>query len=1226
MAIKINCLLSNTPYYEDIKSAIMYFANEMLDNDKQPTVQALYNKARKGGVEIDKNSFAYAYNQAFGQADDTAFSTTDEVNEWAGEEYKKLLKETVDAALGEAPKQKEIGSLSPEQSVVKTIAKLFSMNSTDAAPATKTIMREMQDIMTKWAKSKTESKSKATPSIFETLTDFFNLQEKGFETLQGTINNLETLHFEIKKSIREFVKDLDAAATDKMTEIEKEQLIDSYDEYTKELMNSVYDIVLSKGEQARLLNEMLKQEGLVIGDGNFLDKNGNISWSKVGGENGDPKLVKAKVKELLMDGVKDEQGKTVKYNEQQATQLAEYFERIYTKKRNDVIENRINKANTPIAKNPKAAIIASFMDSLEWGQLVEQFKIDALNNNNATISDLKDKLEEYINNDPMLSVLPESYKKEVIDKFEKIATAKGQPNKTLLKNTKATIISSFIQSLGEFKISRNAKGDDITTTDWKRLINKFRTDALNNNQATVNDLRTRLAEYINSDTKLSTLPKSYINEVLTQFEKIALAKMKGKAAKRTAIDKLMNFADLNKGNAFNAETNAALLETLDISEIDQETLVRVQALAQAMSQLNKGGLSPTSMQYLQDFIHFNTQKLVTKNIRNKSFLASFLNAIGANLKAIATSFLIAPISISENITTSLGTSLGQTAALAKRGQFGTQSVLEYFRGFLTGAFDIGEANMDYDRIIRNTLPSSDSYNIATFLKSYANLFTEPSWQKGGEAFLQTIGSVAAVVNSLGKVVLNAFDNAAVSAMFYKGTMIGLYDNVEKYYGKDEAMRVLKGVKGMKNNQVVQDYIDANLPTLIATVEQGLGKKLNVLQRANIKSDLKRKAIEIVLMDSNLPNMTEDLAALIVNDAIISGMKMAKIFNGKQNMIQEGVLGAPTNSLYKGAEALRAVPTTLYERGEKNIKEGKVLKGSTIQLAGDYSSFFSGLFAYGISRFLVLGKTAIPGVGLMDYYGTRSALKDLEAKNPLLKSKDAAQRQNIDATERQKYDAAKQQSEQILIRQLGGFVLLAAMVALKAVKPPEEDENYWDKIFDRLMETREGRKIVRRLLTIPMSAIEYGEKVKEQSENYYGSKSENYREAEKIALEYLENTVTQDNSQSLPIEIISAMKYAKSGQKSEAAQRAFMNKLFPSYDINFDEKITKTMNTLNGVISGDLQMNKLNEETQKEIYRAINTGEGFYWFANEWLRLGLFESATRRKEKGILDNRFAEPKK
>lgn len=1143
MAIKINCLLSNTPYYEDIKSAIMYFANEMLDNDKQPTVQALYNKARKGGIEIDKNSFAYAYNQAFGQADDTAFSTTDEVNEWAGEEYKKLLKETVDAALGEAPKQKEIGSLSPEQSVVKTIAKLFSMNSTDAAPATKTIMREMQDIMTKWAKSKTESKSKATPSIFETLTDFFNLQEKGFETLQGTINNLETLHFEIKKSIREFVKDLDAAATDKMTEIEKEQLIDSYDEYTKELMNSVYDIVLSKGEQARLLNEMLKQEGLVIGDGNFLDKNGNISWSKVGGENGDPKLVKVKVKELLMDGVKDEQGKTVKYNEQQATQLAEYFERIYTKKRNDVIENRINKANNPVAKN-----------------------------------------------------------------------------------TKATIISSFIQSLGEFKISRNAKGDDITTTDWKRLINKFRTDALNNNQATVNDLKTRLAEYINSDPKLSTLPKSYINEVLTQFEKIALAKMKGKAAKRTAIDKLMNFADLNKGNAFNAETNAALLETLDISEIDQETLVRVQALSQAMSQLNKGGLSPTSMQYLQDFIHFNTQKLVTKNIRNKSFLASFLNAIGANLKAIATSFLIAPISISENITTSLGTSLGQTAALAKRGQFGTQSVLEYFRGFLTGAFDIGEANMDYDRIIRNTLPSSDSYNISTFLKSYSNLFTDFGSETAKEAFLQTIGGVAAVVNSLGKVVLNAFDNAAVSAMFYKGTMIGLYDNVEKYYGKDEAMRVLRGVKGMKNNQVVQNYIDANLPTLITTVEQGLGKKLNALQRANIKSDLKRKAIEIVLMDSNLPNMTEDLAALIVNDAIMSGMKMAKIFNGKQNMIQEGVLGAPTNSLYKGAEALRAVPTTLYERGEKNIKEGKVLKGSTIQLAGDYSSFFSGLFAYGISRFLVLGKTAIPGVGLMDYYGTRSALKDLEAKNPLLKSKDASQRQNIDATERQKYDAAKQQSEQILIRQLGGFVLLAAMVALKAAKPPEEDENYWDKIFDRLMETREGRKIVRRLLTIPMSAIEYGEKVKEQSENYYGSKSQNYREAEKIALEYLENTVTQDNSQSLPIEIISAMKYAKSGQKSEAAQRAFMNKLFPSYDINFDEKLTKTMNTLNGVISGDLQMNKLNEETQKEIYRAINTGEGVDWFANEWLRLGLFESATRRKEKGILDNRFAEPKK
>jgi hypothetical protein len=84
----------------------------------------------------------------------------------------------------------------------------------------------------------------------------------------------------------------------------------------------------------------------------------------------------------------------------------------------------------------------------------------------------------------------------------------------------------------------------------------------------------------------------------------------------------------------------------------------------------------------------------------------------------------------------------------------------------------------------------------------------------------------------------------------------------------------------------------------------------------------------------------------------------------------------------------------------------------------------------------------------------------------------------------------------------------------------------------------------------------------------------------------------------------------------------MQKLFPSSDVNFDEKITKTMNAFSGAISGDMTQSQKDQEVTKAIYKAINEGEGLDWYINEATRFGVYN----RIKRGLLDNRYSEEAK
>ena len=1148
MAIKLNCLISNTPYFNTAVEATQFFAGQQINSKKPVDISTLYSVARDGGLEIDRESFAVVYDKAFSQFNDRDFTSSDDVETWGGAPYKEMINETVRKAVGiPTETTKEIGQLSPENAVLQAVDSLFSAQFANTSTETKSIMRDLQDIMKKYVGNLVEKSPKSKTSIHDTVQSFFASEKQNFETLEGTVNNLETLHAEIKNAINQFVEDLSTKETnEKFTEEKKQELIDKYTEFVQPIMDGVYDIVLSKGEQNRLLNNILGQANLLINGENFLNKNGGISWAKVGGENGNPDLVQQKVKEILTEGVKNERGETVQYDEQTAERLSEYVGRLYAKKREQVIADRINNDN----------------------------------------------------------------------------------NKEVTKGQKNTIITDFIKSLGEVKISRDAKGNDIVATDWKRLIEQLRKTQTETGNTTIQKLKDKLSDYMNDpENGLDKLTDEDKNEILENFEKIAQSKLTGKKRKRGAINKLVKFVDMNQkttdngnqiGRAFDENTSGALLDLLEVSELDQKDIDEVRKLTEVLKMAGNQNVAPSTLIYTANKIQSSIQRITNKNIRNKTFLSRLFHLLGAYPKALVSTLLYNPVGVFENISTGQGQSTLLSARLLSLGvkKEAIEDAKTFWRGMLTGAFGGGEANLLSDNTVRNNIPSSDVYNLMQFGKSFYDVIKNPKDKKAwGDLAEQILASPASLLNSIGKLALASFDSGYMATNIYKNFQLSMYDQVKQRYGKEEAMKILKGVRGIKNNETIQTAIDKRMDKTIEQLEQATGKKATALQKANIRADLQRQATIFVVLDELGTEITPQQAAELVTTAINSAVMNAKVFNGKKNMAIAD-WDVVNKGLYGIADIARLAPNSLYKSAEESNKKGNYNKGATKNLGADTIGSVFGLFANGISRFLALGKALVPVLGLYDLASTNSAINKLVKQNPLLKSASVDDIENVDQETRDKYDAAVNQKKTIIGRQIAGTIMAMAMAYLRYGADDDEEKNKFNEVLDNLMTTKEGRRIVRRFLPIALSGDMFVEKaIKDYSKN-------DKKALVSLIKDYVNTTLTPDGSNSIIMDMLDAINYSKKGQIGNNLQRTFIQKLFPASDINFDEKVTKTMNAFAGAIDGDMSKSKADEAVTKGIYSAVNNGDGLDWYINEATRFGVYS----RLKRGILDNRYSDESK
>lgn len=260
---KLNCLLKDTTI---IKSAVEYI--EALIGEAQTVNEAsinyLYNKARKEGIEMDFESFAFAYSQVKNSLDpnEEFMTSEDDINKSSP----KDIENAVENILKEA-KEKEISNLSPEKQVLLNLLKLF--NTSIKEPGGKSVMRELQDVVLKKTLSLLDkemlSKVATKPTFNELIKLIVENNEIGIEKTDGSMNTVASLVKAVKEEIASIESEIPAS---KKAE---------FQQFTKAIESGLMDIVLSNSEIKSLINNSL------IDNGFFKVINGKkvVDWGKV---------------------------------------------------------------------------------------------------------------------------------------------------------------------------------------------------------------------------------------------------------------------------------------------------------------------------------------------------------------------------------------------------------------------------------------------------------------------------------------------------------------------------------------------------------------------------------------------------------------------------------------------------------------------------------------------------------------------------------------------------------------------------------------------------------------------------------------------------------------------------------------------------------------------------------------------------------------------------------
>jgi|688.fasta_scaffold59866_1 hypothetical protein len=1155
---KINCLIKDTNVFENLKTEILAFSKELIDKKGSAKVNQVYSAMRKQGYEVDIESFGIAYGKAFELVDEIDregyISQNEDIDEWSGIAYQNALNRAVKK---DRTGEDMIGNLSPTQSAMARIADLFGGKSKDLR--TKTIQKQMLDIMLKWANNvqsqRGETEKKDKKDVIKTIEEYFNFENIGIKTLSGSLNNLATLKSDILKSMNDVIFSIQNR--EDLSDEQKIDLENEYREFSQPFIKSINNIILSTADNQQLLNKVLSNSDLLDENNeNFINKNGKISWNKVGGESGNVQFVRGAFRSLLDKGkIKDEKGNKLDLTEEQKDILEEHFAYIYKEKRDAVIANR------------------------------------------AKAQAKKDSKEK---------ALPQG------------SSGKSSPAITVDK-----LISEFIKSIGNFAVSKDAKGNAIAKTDWRTLKDDLRKDLANGNTKTIDSLVKQF------DDKLKELyPKSTEAERKYTVDKLRQkleSTIKGRQIKKSALDKLTTLIDMQGGIAFESDTNQAVLALLNVKSLDDASMKKLQGLVKMLNTLSQSKIGSSNYVRTANMINYQIRKIISANSEKSVNAGGRVARILESWVRSASGLLLTGLKgISENVVTAFVNNLITSLRLGyvTRGSslLSLKGTIDAFSSF--SQTTIGSSSSESGRLgdvnVVNSVSTSERYNINQLvvrLKDLLSNVSKGNFKKSqiGDILEEIATLIPSISNTFTRVILSAPDSAYTNSMLGKNMQLTIYDILSKSHGKDVALKAIKGMRGYRNNQTLMAEFNKVYNETLADYEKLSGDKMTPMQKRALKNDIAETLTTMVLQDVTNNKISKQEAETIVRVAIHSASDTAQRFHGKKDL-DIGGIGIASVTLSATSAMTKSINKHLAKQ-EKNIKEGKVNKALWNKAFGAYANIQFAQFMTGIGRFLSMGlKTSILG-SLGDKGGI--AMKEANEKSGGMISKLINNPTNItkiDENDLIKYFGASQQKKQLIGRAIASAITTTAFAfLLKAImESGDDDDDDWkdsSRIFiETLMKSREGRAIVQRLLAIDMGLIVF------MNNAINGS---NKKEGAVQAGEYVANALTADGAESVLERINKSIGYLKESENNmegvgKAAAPIVADKLFTPYDINIAEKWYKTAETIRQATEKKTKIADRIKKLNKEIYKDSKEN-GISYFADIATRKGLINTLNRWNE-------------
>jgi len=515
------------------------------------------------------------------------------------------------------------------------------------------------------------------------------------------------------------------------------------------------------------------------------------------------------------------------------------------------------------------------------------------------------------------------------------------------KQEAKTFITSIMKEAGYGKELKDGK----TVIDWKKLSNETGSvlDIYNNIDRVMRD-----KGY--SDSVIDGVQDSFVNELNDLNAKIVEWRLKQMENKSEALNRASNkktdlkrLAELNNLGIFQSAHDKLLSSVVGISDLQAQDLADLEELAKAASNLyreidkNYGNdvFASSALQTIQRHI----DRIVQRNINNKSVLMRIISAIKNFMDILLTGMLMGPLTIMENWLSGIKETM--TPILSGKAKFTNTEDREVYRSVLADVIVRGQA---YGEEVGSFAPR----------ELYSNSLR---WKWKGGTLKDKAESVLYGLMAPARLGLLGFDSANKAVITNKTFHNAMYQALLQH-GKteEEAANILnEALHGKKFEDAKTDASD-----ILNNINTQLSAKYAIPVN---NSTITRLANDLVKANLNTDGLFTDRAKAI--EIVVSTLK------GSYHVAGYGLGHEPNNPLSKMIKDAR----DRMVKGEEKLRSAKKWDRLAWHKLG--STFMNGMilrFTGGATNWVVLRAQSGLGLGIASGFLGGNANADIDFKN------------------------------------------------------------------------------------------------------------------------------------------------------------------------------------------------------------------------------------------------------
>lgn len=620
MPIKGSCLLFDTELKERLHRYVEYVAYGRAKKGVSATLGPVYALIRKAGIEVDLPTVGEVYNDVMPR-DDANFSSESEIYDYVGKTWAQDISKIVE--MEDLFGQVQIGEEKPERAVVEMLMRaLYNDMVTDNR--TVSDMKALQKALADGIKrklGKLDGKKATKQDMVTLIEQALGWEKMGVVDLNGHLNSIEDLFNHMKRELQN--------ATNEIRESEDENVVDRWDEYIKNLETATYQLLFRRNDARQVRDEALIKKGFGVKRGNkeVLDFNKLAAYGSI-----------STMRRTAVDAFID-----AGFTPNQATRVADTLEQEFYDLKADVVERQTQNVEK-FAKGAKKLVLNNAgLNHLLAGKTMAEWVKDQ---NVETVEELAKKayaeladtnyapqvkrkavqlLDQFFNEN--YARVNEVEAQKVIDDI----LGKGTPNE---KTAIEWIKENGIQNQDELytAIDNALAGRDISPQ----------------NNVAIRDEFNRLLDINNRAEK----------ELKSKQE--AAESYEAKKYKPTKSD-LKRLVELYHLGAFESTYNKSLFRVIGVDKLVAADLDDIRSLAETASKLSRSVgnakgynlYNDASVATLFQTIQRDIDRIIQRNINNKSKLLKILSFISNFLNVMLSSMLAMPTTMVQNIFSGL---------------------------------------------------------------------------------------------------------------------------------------------------------------------------------------------------------------------------------------------------------------------------------------------------------------------------------------------------------------------------------------------------------------------------------------------------------------------------------------------------------------------------------------------------------------------------------------------